>query len=120
VPLSKDHNSSRKICESDSHYVYARIRLDTAGYAWIRLDTLGYGWIRLDTLGYAWIRLDTVGYGWIRLDTVGYGWMQMDAGGHTPTREKLTPTMEKLKERSDEGNVRQTPHGGNFGKARSD
>ena len=110
MPLSKDHNLSRKICESDSHYAYARIRLDTPVYAWIRLDTLGYVWIRLDTLGYAWIRLDTAGYGWIRLY----------AGGHTPTREMSTPTREKLKERSDEGNVRQTPHGGNFGKARSD
>ena len=103
MPLSKDHNLSRKICESDSHYAYARIRLDTPVYAWIRLDTLGYVWIRLDTLGYAWIRLDTA----------GYGWMQMDADGHTPTRERLTPTMEKLKERSDEGNVRLTLLEGN-------
>jgi hypothetical protein len=101
--VSKDHNASPKICESDSHYVYARIRLDTAGYAWIRLDTSGYGWIRLDTLGCRWIRLDAG----------GYAWMQVDAGGHTPTREKLTPTMEKLKERSDEGNVRQRPDEGN-------
>jgi hypothetical protein len=110
VPLSKDDNLSSKICKSDSHYVYARIRL----------DTLGYGWIRLDTAGYGWIRLDTVGYAWIRLDTAGCRWMQMDAGGHTPTMEMSTPTREKLKERSDEGNVRLTPHDGNFGKARSD
>ena len=46
--LSKDSPFYRKICKSDSHYVYGRIRLDTLGYRWIRLDTAGCRWIRLD------------------------------------------------------------------------
>ena len=39
--------------------------------------------------------------------------LDVDCPYPTPTREKLTPTMEKLKERSDEGNVRLTPDEGN-------
>jgi hypothetical protein len=113
VPLSKDCNLTRKICESDSHYVYTWIRLDTSGYAWIRLDTLGYVWIHLDTLGYTWIRLDTLGYYCIPLALTP---RRSNAPAASP-HEKIafnTPHEGNVRFGGDEGNVRQRPHEGIF------